>query len=537
MRISSYSTLTVAEKCIYTAALLLLAVMVWVQFSTAYVGDKAWLLFATHEILGGKKLYVDIFEVNPPLIYWIFSVPVYLSIHFPFLQDYHYLALMAFVAITTVTALSLWLVKYNPQFASDRKRKAEFCLLLATVFISLCNPDYFFDRENIFLILVFPYLLRWMPSVSDQKIPKSLSIAIGIAGSIGFCIKPHCIAVFICVQLVYFIRKRSTAILFSIENIIICSLAILYLFSILIFTPEYIHTVIPMALVAYDVVNHNEGVVVYFILATMYFCITFVDFRLRYTSPYRKDIFYLVSMLSGFMIYAQLNNGWGYTWHPIISLIFIITGFVWWEYLYLKQEQIKQGLPYKQFLFGARACLINFFIAAFTIMLMLYLAFIEGCGEYMQCPAGKTFVEDIRTLNGGVLPKAFGALSIDCDVWVNLSKDTKSAWVTRFNHIWMLPKFFIAGTEFVQKNHWVLDYVDEAYADDLNSNKPELVFIDDNDSFFSVHKYVDLEEFMLGLPKFRKAWQHYGYVGKIDRVTGPQKNKAHTGYFVYKRID
>lgn len=46
--------------------------------------DSSWLLYATAEWLGGKRLYVDILELNPPLIFllnvpavtagWIFGI-------------------------------------------------------------------------------------------------------------------------------------------------------------------------------------------------------------------------------------------------------------------------------------------------------------------------------------------------------------------------------------------------------------------------------------------------------------------------------
>ena len=37
--------------------------------------DVAWLLYVAGQWLGGQRLYVDLIEVNPPLIVWISALP------------------------------------------------------------------------------------------------------------------------------------------------------------------------------------------------------------------------------------------------------------------------------------------------------------------------------------------------------------------------------------------------------------------------------------------------------------------------------
>jgi hypothetical protein len=41
--------------------------------------DIAWLLYVSQEWLAGRRLYIDLIEVNPPMIVWILALPAALS--------------------------------------------------------------------------------------------------------------------------------------------------------------------------------------------------------------------------------------------------------------------------------------------------------------------------------------------------------------------------------------------------------------------------------------------------------------------------
>src|SRR5262252_7395051 len=41
--------------------------------------DTAWLLYVTQQWLAGRHLYVDLIEVNPPMIVWILALPTALA--------------------------------------------------------------------------------------------------------------------------------------------------------------------------------------------------------------------------------------------------------------------------------------------------------------------------------------------------------------------------------------------------------------------------------------------------------------------------
>ena len=42
-------------------------------------GDVSWLITVSEQVLAGKRLYVDIFEVNPPASVWLYVPMVWLA--------------------------------------------------------------------------------------------------------------------------------------------------------------------------------------------------------------------------------------------------------------------------------------------------------------------------------------------------------------------------------------------------------------------------------------------------------------------------
>src|SRR3974377_1165239 len=53
-----------------------IAVVLFTMLRSPLKDDIAWLLYVASRWLAGRELYVDVVEVNPPLIVWISAVPI-----------------------------------------------------------------------------------------------------------------------------------------------------------------------------------------------------------------------------------------------------------------------------------------------------------------------------------------------------------------------------------------------------------------------------------------------------------------------------
>jgi len=76
--------LSLGHHCVRSGPALvpLLAALGFVLFTTLRCplkDDIAWLLYVAQQWLAGRQLYVDLIEVNPPMIVWILALPAALS--------------------------------------------------------------------------------------------------------------------------------------------------------------------------------------------------------------------------------------------------------------------------------------------------------------------------------------------------------------------------------------------------------------------------------------------------------------------------
>ena len=242
--------------------LLLLGVSVYVQYLGSDYGDKQWELLYAQMWLDGRHLYTDLFAVSPPLIFWVYGLPAALARVTNIETSSHFLIITGLCLIACSVWLSVQLIRLHPGFGSAQMR-IEFAALLCFVLIFRTSPIYFLDREHLFLVLIFPYLIRFMPSLYRQPVALKLSIATGILAGIGFCIKPYCLVVWAGVQIFFMLSEKSLRMLRSIENIIIYGIGLIYVASVWLLYPEYFFVVVPMALITYSAARDPASVLDY----------------------------------------------------------------------------------------------------------------------------------------------------------------------------------------------------------------------------------------------------------------------------------
>ncbi len=532
------SAMPYSRKMIGVSALILLGMSAWVHVHLAIMGDKGWLLFAAREWLGGKKLYVDIFEVNPPLILWIYAVPIWVSMHVPFLTDYAALGIMGLIASVMTLLLCLPLMARHPAFAGDRAKQGVFALLLAGIFIFITSPMFFFDRDHILLVLTFPYMLRFAPSLARIAFPVWLRAAIGLLAATGFCIKPYGLIVFAGIQLLCLLHGYFLRMMQSMETVIILLLGAGYCAVIAAFMPEYFYDVLPIAFATYADYNIVGNTRYFMIMAFFGAIIPFCKFQPRFETPYRPEVYYFAGVTFLYLVYARLGNGWGYTYHPLFCMLFFLTAWLLWEYSWLARDHQERGLPYRHLGLGRMFCAVSilFNLAAASIVMIAALVAPVSDGA-VENDSNKQFVE---YLHKNALP-SFGVMSAEFTRWPQISRQSGARWDTRFNHLWMVPALMRSEKESAASPRWIVDYVGQAYAQDMDSRKPAAMFVDNSEEFFTYSHHVELLAIFSRVPQFATAWSHYRFDSSID-FCKPGKSsdlaaKVGCRYDIYRRTD
>jgi len=178
------STATLGKsEWISLAALLLVGLALQFLF-VPIDADVSWLITVSERVLSGDRLYVDIFEVNPPASVWLYLPQVALAQAIGLRPE----TLIVLITSMLATASVIATLRLNDRLAAAPRLP----LTLALGFLVLILPGGLFaQREHYALLLALP--LAWtMMLVADRKpIETRWLVAAGAAAGLILVIKPQ----------------------------------------------------------------------------------------------------------------------------------------------------------------------------------------------------------------------------------------------------------------------------------------------------------------------------------------------------------
>jgi hypothetical protein len=179
--------------------------------------DCAQLLQEAKILTLGGLPYVDFVEVNPPLIFYIDVVPVFLA------NVTHRALPLAFsiwvyllIVVSTLTTYSL--LKNEAFELSELGRSFILSAMLLLSLYIYASAD-FGQREHLFAIVFFPWFWCRVVRYEGGKVDRVLALVVGVLGGIGACIKPHFLIIVLAVELVAILQTKGFRSLLKPETI------------------------------------------------------------------------------------------------------------------------------------------------------------------------------------------------------------------------------------------------------------------------------------------------------------------------------
>ncbi len=194
--------------------------------------DQSMFVAIGELLLQGKRLYVDIFDVNPPLAFYVHMVPIVVSKIFtiPAPQAFNFSIIACWLYSV---GFGLWLLW------RQAKHKEAFLFVPLVVSFScltlwLAQIDEFGQREHIFLLLFFPFfIVRWLRWTGSETGLKSAIIA-GSLAAIGLFFKQYYLAAWLILEAIWFMQNPLWRRLVAPETIACAVLGALYGLCILL---------------------------------------------------------------------------------------------------------------------------------------------------------------------------------------------------------------------------------------------------------------------------------------------------------------
>ena len=159
--------------------------------------DVSWYLHMAGVMLNGGTAYVDAVDTNPPLIVMLTYLPAWgatllgLTPAVAFYADVIALGLLCGVWCSSL-ARRLWPVA---------SAAMQGLITTGIVFLVLAFPKGDFgQREHLTVIFVLPYVMAAAVRSIGGSLSTTEAVIAGVAGAIGFALKPHFLLAWIAVE-------------------------------------------------------------------------------------------------------------------------------------------------------------------------------------------------------------------------------------------------------------------------------------------------------------------------------------------------
>lgn len=428
-----------------------LAVVVAVLAQLPPTNDAAWQFWIATRLTEGAELYRDVIEINPPLWFWL-AVPI--ASGSALLGITPAAGLVVFLGICAAISTALVRILYPGQWLS-------LALIAAFFLVGISGIG---QREQFTLIVSVPYVFLAAARAEDRSVQPWLAGAIGSFAAVGFALKPYFALVPLALELWLLFHRRWRL---RPEVIVLVLAAAAYASAILIITPDYFRSVVPLVLQVYR--GYNPPLSELLLNEIMLIGIlTPVGIALL-RRPSLTVQALTVAGLAFVLCYLLQQKGFRYQGLPAIGLLFVAAAIALTE----------QGR------FNLRK--IGTIILLEVLVLAVATTFRHR--SYPAQPAGRLLC---------ALPPGSSVLVLapyGNDAWP-VVQTCRLRWASRYMFLWMLPELQRAP----ERHAHIAEATHRAIVADIQRYRPDLILIDRRPS---EKLHTDALKFVMADPAFR----------------------------------
>jgi hypothetical protein len=205
--------------------------------------DVSAVLNFTQRWIAGERLYSELIDVNPPLIFILTLIPGYLAEFTPL--DGVSALLVCLVALCGACCwLTLRLREGMPEGPVER------AVLWALVPLVMVMPGYDFGQREVLMgTVAIPYAVLAARRMSALPTSRGLTFTVTLLAALGFALKPHFLGVPLLVEAAVLLRRGWPRLRISLTDPVPWGMAgiwLLYLASIPVLFPDYFGHVVPL---------------------------------------------------------------------------------------------------------------------------------------------------------------------------------------------------------------------------------------------------------------------------------------------------
>jgi hypothetical protein len=237
----------VRRTAIAVASAALLSVVVslilFAAMRTPLKDDIAWLLYVARRWMAGRELYVDLVEVNPPLIVWLSAIPIELGSWFGI--DPQRIAMPFFIA--AVMGCGCWasvLLRARGGLFADR---LPVFAVIGSVLLLVPAGD-LGQREHLLVAAMLPYLTVFAGTLDGRQAKWPVALVAGVVAGVGCALKPQYAGVLVALEGLAFLRGFRP---WRVMPIAAATTMAVYGVAVAVICPAYLGRAVPLAMAIY----------------------------------------------------------------------------------------------------------------------------------------------------------------------------------------------------------------------------------------------------------------------------------------------
>lgn len=476
--------------------------------------DVGAVLDVAHRWVSGERIYVDIIDVNFPLVFIVYAIPELLA---RYIGGTSVLWLNGLL-IAAILGASLACRRLVHLIPSTRHPLAEALLPPVVLFVLAILPnDMFGQREHIMLIGAMPYLLLAGVRAEGGQAGLAMRLCVGLAAGVGFGLKPFFLFIPLFVEL-YLLTLRGWRRTFT--DIVPWAIGLLVVVHILIIffvTPAYAEVVLPLVAELYSEVGESTWSVLTgrLVLPTIiaWVCISALAFFVS-RSPFARCI---ILFAAGALLSAILQaKGWKYHMLPSLAAVMLLASTALAQTVdrYLPIERRQHRLPVAG-------------ITASFLALLFYQAALFNPPFYKQIEFNDSITDTLIHLVDQYAPnKRILVLSPGIYPYYPLVNYTGARMAMRFQTMWLLQGIYAQCDEqgeiynppekMGEQERMVFDSVSEDFA----RLRPDLVIVDNIPGIPECGPEVfNYLTYFKRNPKFAQAFASYELLLNINQFS------------------
>lgn len=424
--------------------------------------DAAWYLISTRKWLEGARLYVDLYDVNPPLATYLTAPAIWLAGALG-ISDTN--GFYAFFALLTGVSLFLSASILDRRIAPGRARAVLAFLGLGAVLTAPFLRE-FGQREQLMVLFVMPWLVGQIPARTGEPARPAARGLLAYVAAIGICIKPYFLTLPLAVLTWQMLRTRSVKPVVSPEILVMFVTGAAYVLATALFHPAFFSDAVPTARQVYLSFGFSDRIAATRLMLGVAAYLPFFALLATNRGALRIPGAIIAGVSGGLMCYLLQWNGFDYHLTPFLTFANLS---VLWVLL-----QSPKGTP----------LFLGAVVTAGTVMV---IALHKGTYDFRARP----YID--AAMGDAPRPRSLFAATTSVDAGPLLALELGADWASRYPVNWTLPGALagLSATDCAADAaacdgfRAILDRTRGADLDDIARFRPEMILVDKRNLFIA----------------------------------------------------